>query len=112
MNRNIIISSGFHLIIIMIATLSLPFLSKKPIDLPPVVSVELIQISDKTQIPFAPKAKKIIEKVKKKEKERIVSEQAPPKKVKKDKPDAIPLPKEKVEKIKKIEKKKTKSREN
>ncbi len=106
MNRNIIISSGFHLIIIMIATLSLPFLSKKPIDLPPVVSVELIQISDKTQIPFAPKAKKIIEKVKKKEKERIVSEQAPPKKVKKDKPDAIPLPKEKVEKIKKIEKKK------
>ena len=27
--------------------MSLPFLSKKPIDLPPIVSVELIQISDK-----------------------------------------------------------------
>ncbi len=64
----------------MIATLSLPFLAKKPIDLPPIVSIELIQITDKTNIPFAPKAKKIIEKVKK-EKERVVSEQAPPKKV-------------------------------
>ena len=49
--------------------MSLPFLAKKPIDLPPIVSVELIQISDKTNIPFAPKAKKMIEKVKKKEKE-------------------------------------------
>ena len=66
----------------MIATLSLPFLAKKPIDLPPLVSVELIQITDKTNIPFAPKAKKIIEKIKKEE-EKLVSEQAPPKKVKK-----------------------------
>ncbi len=65
MNRNIIISTGFHLIIIMIATLSLPFLLKTPIDLPPIISVELIQITDKTNIPFAPKAKKIIEKIKK-----------------------------------------------
>jgi len=83
--------------------MSLPFLSKKPIDLPPIVSVELIQISDKTNIPFAPKAKKLIEKVKKEEK-KLVSEQAPPKKVKKIKPDAIPLPDQKVEKIKEIEK--------
>ena len=56
----------------MIATLSLPFLSRTPIDLPPIISVELIQITDKTIIPFAPKAKKIIEKVKKKIKERVV----------------------------------------
>ena len=88
MNKNIIISSGFHIILIFIATLSLPFLAKKPIDLPPIVSVELIQITDVTNIPFAPKAKKIIEKIKKKEK--LVSEQAPPKKVKKEKPDAVP----------------------
>ena len=54
--------------LIVIATLSLPFLAKKPIDLPPLVSVELIQITDKTNIPFAPKAKKIIEKIKKKRK--------------------------------------------
>ena len=70
--------------LIVIATLSLPFIVKKPIDLPPIISVELIQIGDLTNIPFAPKAKKIIEKVKK-EKEKLVSEQAPPKKVKKEK---------------------------
>ena len=68
MIRNIIISSGFHFIMIFITALSLPFLVKKPIDLPPIISVELIQISEKTNIPFAPKAKKIIEKVKKKRK--------------------------------------------
>ena len=33
-------------------SMSLPFLSKKPIDLPPIVSIELIQITDKTNIPF------------------------------------------------------------
>ena len=91
--------------LIFIATLSLPFLVKKPIDLPPIISVELIQIADLTSIPFAPKAKKIIEKVKKKQ-EKLVSEQAPPKKVKKEKPDAVPLPEEKNEIVKKIEEKK------
>ena len=91
---------------IIIATLSLPFLTKTPIDLPPIISIELIQITDKTVIPFAPKAKKIIEKIKKKEKERVVSEQAPPKKIKKEKPDAVPLPDKKSEKVKKIEEKK------
>ncbi len=105
MYKNIIISSGLHLALIFIATLSLPFLVKKPIELPPIISVELIQITDQTNIPFAPKAKKIIEKVKK-EQEKLVSEQAPPKKVKKEKPDAVPLPDEKKEKVKKIEEKK------
>ena len=104
MTRNIIISSTFHLIIIFITAMRLPFLAKKPIDLPPIVSVELIQITDITNIPFAPKAKKIIEKVK--EKEKLVSEQAPPKIVKKEKPDAVPLPDEKIEKVKKLEDKK------
>ena len=64
MTRNIIISSTFHLVIIFITAMSLPFLAKKPIDLPPIVSVELIQITDIPNIPFAPKAKKIIEKIK------------------------------------------------
>ena len=91
--------------LIFIVTLSLPFLVKKPIDLPPIISVELIQITDQTNIPFAPKAKKIIEKVKKKQ-EKLVSEQAPPKKIKKEKPDAVPLPDQKSEKVKKIEEKK------
>jgi len=93
------------MMLIFIATLSLPLLVKKPIDLPPIISVELIQIADLTNIPFAPKAKKIIEKVKKKQ-EKLVSEQAPPKKVKKEKPDAVPLPEEKNEIVKKIEEKK------
>ena len=102
MNRNIIISFGLHTLLVIITAMSLPFLSKKPLDLPQIVSVELIQIKDKTNIPFAPKAKKIIEKVKEKEK-KLVSEQAPPKIVKKQKPDAIPLPNKKIEKVKKIE---------
>jgi len=81
-NRSIAISSAFHVILIFLTAMSLPFLSKKPINLPPIVSVELIQITEKTNIPFAPKAKKTIEKIKEKEK-KLVSEQAPPKKVKK-----------------------------
>ena len=68
MNRSILISSVLHLFLIIITAMSLPFLAKKPIDLPPIVSVELIQITDKTNIPFAPKAKKIIEKIKEKKK--------------------------------------------
>ena len=90
------------MVLIIITAMSLPFLAKKPVDLPPIVSIELIQITDKTNIPFAPKAKKIIEKIKEKEK-KLVSEQAPPKKVKKIKPDSVPMPEDKVEKIEKIE---------
>ena len=76
--------------------ITLPFVAKKPLDIPPIVSIELIQITDQTNIPYAPKAKKIIEKVKK-EKEKLVSEQAPPKKIKKEKPDSVPLPDEKIQ---------------
>ena len=105
MSKNIIISSLLHFILIFITAVSLPFLAKKPLDLPPIISVELIQIAEETNIPYAPKAKKIIEEVKKKE-EKVTSEQAPPKKVKKEKPDAVPLPDENLEKVKKIEEKK------
>ena len=91
MSRSVIISSVLHAVFILLTAMSLPFLTKKPIDLPPIVSIELIQITDKTNIPFAPKAKKIIEEVKKKEK-KLVSEQAPPKKIKKIKPESVPMP--------------------
>jgi outer membrane biosynthesis protein TonB len=122
-NRSIIISSVLHALLIFITALSLPFLAKKPLDIPPIVSVELIQIAEKTNVPFAPKAKKIIEKVKEKEK-KLVSEQAPPKKVEKTKtktvlspeqnnkqlenetPEAIPLPEKTVKKIETKEEKK------
>jgi hypothetical protein len=115
-NRSIIISSVLHGALIFITAMSLPFLAKKPLNIPPIVSVELIQIAEKTNIPFAPKAKKIIEKVKEKEK-KLVSEQAPPKKVKKTKtktvvsldqnnekiekkvPESIPLPEKTIKKI-------------
>ena len=90
MNKSLIISSGLH-VFYFNNSYEPTFLAKKPIDLPPIVSIELIQITDKTNIPFAPKAKKIIEKIKEKEK-KLVSEQAPPKKVKKIKPDAVPMP--------------------
>ena len=101
MIKNVIISSALHLFLVVITALSFPFIAKKPIELPPLISIELIQITDKTNIPFAPKAKKIIEKVK--EKEKIVSEQAPPKQIKKEKPDAIPLPDQNKDIVKKPE---------
>ena len=101
MNRSIIVSSVLHALVIFLTAMSLPFLSKKAIDLPPIVSIELIQITEKTNIPFAPKAKKIIEEVKEKEK-KLVSDQAPPKKVKKIKPDSVPMPNDKVEKVEKM----------
>jgi len=89
---------------ILLTVLTLPFMIRQPIDLPPIVSVELIQISDKTNIPFAPKARKIIEETKKKE-DRVVSEQAPPAAKAKEKPDRIPLPNEKKEKKQIVKKK-------
>ena len=67
MVRSLFYSITFHSIMILLTVLSLPFMLREPIDLPPIVSVELIQISDKTNIPYAPKARKIIEETKKKE---------------------------------------------
>ena len=99
MNKSILISSVFHIVLIVITAMSLPFLSKKPLDIPPIVSVELIQIAEKTNVPFAPKAKKIIEKVK--EKEKLVSEQAPPKKIKKTKTKTVVSPEQNNKKIEK-----------
>ena len=93
MIRSLIYSITFHSVLVFLTILSLPFMLREPIDLPPIVSVELIQITDKTSIPYAPKARKIIEETKKKE-ERLVSEQAPPAAKAKEKPDRIPLPNE------------------
>ena len=104
MTKSLIYSLLFHLIMILLTILSLPFMIRQPIDLPPIVSVELIQISDKTNIPFAPKAREIIKETKKKE-ERVVSEQAPPSAKAKEKPDRIPLPDEKKEKKQIVKKK-------
>ena len=104
MIRSLIYSITFHSVLILLTILSLPFMLREPIDLPPIVSVELIQITDKTSIPYAPKARKIWGK-QKKEEERLVSEQAPPAAKAKEKPDRIPLPNEKKEEKKIIKKK-------
>ena len=65
MTKSLFYSIIFHAMMIVLTALSLPFMTREPISLPPIVSVELIQITDKTNIPFAPKARKIIDKVKK-----------------------------------------------
>ena len=104
MTRSLIYSLSFHALMIFLTIMTLPFMVRKPIDLPPIISVELIQISDKTSIPYAPKARKVIEKVKEEEK-RIVSEQAPPSAKAKEKPDRIPMPKKEDEKKEIVKKK-------
>ena len=104
MIRSLIYSITFHSVLVLLTILSLPFMLREPIDLPPIVSVELIQITDKTSIPYAPKARKIIEETKKKE-ERLVSEQAPPAAKAKEKPDRTPLPNEKKEEKQIVKKK-------
>jgi hypothetical protein len=106
MTRNIFLSLMFHAGMIVITAISLPFMLRAPIDLPPILSVELIQITDKTSIPFAAKAAKTLEEIKKKKEERVVSEQAPPAEKKKEKPDRIPLPEDLNKEKKKIVKKK------
>jgi len=105
MTRSIFLSLVFHSAMIIITALSLPFMKRTPIDLPPILSVDLIQITDTTNIPFAAKAAKTLEKIKKEE-ERVVSEQAPPSEKKKEKPDKIPLPEDLNKEKKKIIKKK------
>ena len=63
---------------IVITAITLPFMKRAPIDLPPILSVDLIQITDITSIPFAAKAAETLEKKKKKQEEILVSEQPPP----------------------------------
>ena len=104
MTKSLIYSLSFHLVMILLTIFSLPFMIRQPVDLPPIISVELIQISDKTNIPYAPKARKVIEKVKEEEK-RVISEQAPPAAKAKEKADRIPLPKKQDEKKELVKKK-------
>jgi len=110
MTRSIFLSVVFHTVMIVITALSLPFMKRVPVDLPPILSVDLIQITDKTNIPFAAKAAKTLEKLKKEE-ERVVSEQAPPTEKKKEKPDRIPLPEDLNKEKKQIIKKKQNPKE-
>ena len=67
MTRSIFLSLVFHSVMIVLTALSLPFMMRAPVDLPPILSVKFIQITDKTNIPFAAKAAETLEKIKKKE---------------------------------------------
>ena len=78
MTKSVFLSIIFHISMIILTAISLPFMKRAPIDLPAILSVDLIQITDTTSIPFAAKAAKTLEKIKKREEERVVSEQAPP----------------------------------
>tara|TARA_Y100000590_G_scaffold259744_1_gene291762 strand:+ start:379 stop:1191 length:813 start_codon:yes stop_codon:yes gene_type:complete len=106
MTRSIALSLVFHSVMIVLTAISLPFMMRTPVDLPPILSVDLIQITDKTSIPFAAKAAKTLEKIKKEEEKRVVSQQAPPTQKKKEKPDRIPLPEDLNKEKKEIVKKK------
>ena len=57
MTRSIFLSLVFHSAMIVLTALSLPLMMRAPIDLPPIMTVELIEISDVTNLPFAPKAR-------------------------------------------------------
>ncbi len=111
MTKSIFLSIVFHSIMIFITALTLPFMMRSPVDLPPILSVDLIQITDETSIPFAAKAAKTLEKIKKEEEKRVVSQQAPPTEKKKEKPDRIPLPEDLNKEQKKIIKKKQNPKE-
>ena len=74
MTRSIFLSLVFHSVMIVLTAISLPFMLRAPVDLPLILSVELIQITEETSIPFAAKAAKTLEEIKKKKEERVVSE--------------------------------------
>ncbi len=76
MQHNIKISLIGHLILIVITSLTMQFLIKK-VELPPSISVDLVDIGKKTNIPYAPKYNDT--KSDKIEKDRVVANQAPPK---------------------------------
>ena len=93
----------FHVLFVLFTVVSLPFVKKEAITAQQLITVDIIQISEKTQLPFAPKAREIIEKIKKEQEERVVTKQAPPKIIPKEKLDAVPLP-DRVKNKKKEEK--------
>ena len=94
MNSAFVISFAFHILIIIIAWLGLPFIAKDPDVLIMPVSVELVKITEEQQAsakPPKPSKQKPIEQPKKPK---------PPKPVESPKPDPIPLPEPEPEKPK------------
>jgi hypothetical protein len=66
MIRSLIYSLTFHSVMILLTILSLPFMLREPIDLPPIVSVELNSNFRQNQYSLRPKQEKLLKKLKKK----------------------------------------------
>ena len=92
MYKSVSLSVLFHIAFIIFTLITLPFVKKEPITAQQLIAIDIIQISEKTQLPFAPKAREIIEKIQKEKEKRVVTKQAPPKITPKEKPKAVPLP--------------------
>ena len=92
MYKSVSLSVLFHIVFIVLTVISLPFIKKEAITAQQLIAIDIIQISEKTQLPFAPKAREIIEKIQKEKEKRVVTKQAPPKITPKEKPKAVPLP--------------------
>ena len=105
MYKSVSLSVLFHIVFIVLTVVSLPFIKKEPITAQQLIAIDIIQISEKTQLPFAPKAREIIEKIQKEKEKRVVTKQAPPKITPKEKPKAVPLPDQLKEKAKEEKKK-------
>ena len=105
MYKSVSLSVLFHIVFIVLTVVSLPFIKKEPITAQQLIAIDIIQISEKTQLPFAPKAREIIEKIQKEKEKRVVTKQEPPKITPKEKPKAVPLPDQLKEKAKEEKKK-------
>jgi len=68
MYRSVSLSVFLHLAFVLLTALTLPFAKKEPITAQQLIAIDIIQISEKTQLHFAPKAREIIEKIKKEKK--------------------------------------------
>ena len=58
MIKSLVYSITFHSIMILLTILSLPFMLREPVDLPPIVSVELIQNIRQNKYPLCSKGQK------------------------------------------------------
>jgi len=105
MYKSVSLSVLFHIVFIVLTVVSLPFIKKEPITAQQLIAIDIIQISEKTQLPFAPKAREIIEKIQKEKEKRVITKQAPPKITPKKKQKAVPLPDQLKEKAKEEKKK-------
>ena len=108
MYKSVSLSVLFHIVFIVLTVISLPFIKKEAITAQQLIAIDIIQISEKTQLPFPPKAREIIKKIQKEKEKRVVTKQAPPKITPKEKAKAVPLPDQLKTKAKEEKKKEEK----